>query len=85
MFKNTFVFANTFVFLCKIRCMRYFILTFIASQGNAQVTGNITTSRKTFPSRKDITKVIAEIEKCTQVVITNIIEITEEDYNNWNA
>lgn len=65
---------------------RYFIVMFIGSHPNGQATGHMdfTCSDGCFIRRKEATKQIsATNESIRDVVITNIIELTEADYQSW--
>lgn len=66
---------------------RYFIAFFIASSDNRRMTGNIATKTggeylNSVDIRKDIEEEFEE-DEARDVVITNIIELSEQDYNDW--
>jgi len=67
--------------------MRYFIVMYVALvNSGAQATGNmqIVSHTKDYPSRKRIIEIIEADELgLRNPVITNIIELTEEDYQQW--
>lgn len=65
---------------------RYFYATYLAEIQNGTSTGTIDFFNKEglYPSRSVLIKKIREAnEEIKNVVILNIIEMTESDYNEW--
>lgn len=67
--------------------MRYFIVFYIATGEEGQVAGSVTfTSDGCYLSLTESIRQIHEIVKIKtrDIVPTNIIELNESDYNDWN-
>lgn len=71
--------------------MRYFIITFVWKGEYQGGNGDLTHTSNQYPNRKEICKHISQLLKdinliCieNQTIITNIIELSEEDYKYWN-
>ncbi len=65
--------------------MRYFFIAYNSYGADGVfVSGNITYAHTQFPSRKVLIEKIMNINpEFKGVTITNIIELTESDYNDW--
>lgn len=65
---------------------RCFIVFYRANKGNSLVTGyiNFITDGCFLNRKKTIEQISESSDGLTQIVITNIIEISESDYNDWN-
>ena len=69
--------------------LRNFIIFYHCQNSNKLCDGNYTSkNRLTFPNRKECCEWIEKtnnfIFSIDEIVITNIIELTEDDLNNWN-
>lgn len=66
--------------------MRYFIIFFDQKYNSRFTVGNLTAMQEGFPNRKHITNYIAKENNVPAdcIVITNVIELTEQDYKDWN-
>lgn len=70
--------------------MRYFIVFFeanILKQGEEEETrrGHIGFPFKKFPSFRSLSEQICDVFGFTDAVVMNLLEVSEEDYNNWMA
>lgn len=67
--------------------MRYFIIFYNWTATPKWGNGNMTISVSDFPSREALVRILTEhyqgIESI-QIVITNILELNEKDYESWN-
>jgi hypothetical protein len=67
--------------------MRYFLITFsfkIQGEDLAFGDGNLTLSNETYPNYAGLIKTVQEAEpKAENITITNIIELTEQDYKDF--
>lgn len=73
--------------------MRYFIIFYDWSYNNESGKGNIGFGNDLFPNRKEILLYIVEgIKKSfsfsfniptSEIVITNILELSKDDYEQW--
>lgn len=72
----------------RINKKRYFLVSYIANSFNGHTTGLMDFKTKKYYLNRDLTlKQISDKNKdlnLEQIVITNIIEISENDYNDWN-
>jgi hypothetical protein len=70
--------------------MRYFIIFYTYNLpglfNSGPTLGELAFINSTFPNRLDVLSQIQvnEVLKNASVVFTNIIELSEEDFNNWN-
>jgi len=68
---------------------RCFIIFYICESQIGKANGNYTTEGLLFPKRKNCIKYICEsnnmIFEEPNVVITNIIEVSKEDLDEWNS
>jgi len=66
---------------------RYFIIFYQAANGVDLATGNCSmTTNGQYVNRERVTgRIAAEAEKFThdQITLTNVIELTEEEYTEW--
>ena len=66
---------------------RYFLIFYEASLGNGNIiTGNFSQQTEVFPSKKQIENYLQEYNRDSKLVgsvVTNIIELSQEDYKNW--
>jgi hypothetical protein len=63
---------------------RYFIVFYNGNRGSEGSIGNILFDTENgFLSLNTVVKLIKENINLTECVITNIIELTEQDYNDW--
>ena len=69
--------------------MRYFIIFYkfrFTSKSSFDNFGECSISSIGFPNRKKLLQAIKTVElQNTEVVFTNILEITEIDFNYWRA
>lgn len=67
--------------------MRYFIIFYNWTAPSKWGNGNMSISESEFPSREAIIKILTEYHQgifSIQIVITNIVELNEKDYESWN-
>lgn len=66
---------------------RYFIVFFIANSSHGHATGNtgfITTNGGYINRFETVKQIGAQNRSLTGIALTNIIELTQEEYNTWN-
>lgn len=65
--------------------MRYFIVFYTGVKwGNDEhVTGSLSFEMKSFPNRYKTESEICLFEALLECIITNIIEVSENDFNEW--
>lgn len=63
--------------------MRYFTCFYRGSNGNNWFWGNMSFSNKEYPSRAKLSESIKDVYGYVDVLIFNIDELTQQDYNNW--
>ncbi len=69
--------------------MRNFLVLYVANiSGGAKGYYEATLSCESFPSRKGIVRELVKKNYSTinesTIIFTNIIELSKEDYDNWN-
>jgi len=63
---------------------RYFIVFFKAETKNGAVEGHLNIECKSFPNYIEIKSYIYDSYETDNCAITNIIELSKEDYLDWN-
>lgn len=67
---------------------RFFIIFYLCENKETKCMGNYSSERPSFPKSKDLIKYINEMNpnfEENDIIITNIIELSKIDFEEWNS
>jgi hypothetical protein len=64
--------------------MRYFIVFYMFNYRSVPIFGSTTAKGDTYPNKKEVESTLGKGHKTEFIHVINIIELTEEDFKNWN-